>query len=129
MSGCNQNKNTPVSDWDKLQGTWVGTESGREGEVKVIYSDKTIEFQGANSQEWYKGTGVLIEDSTPSQADYTITECAMMNYVGKISKVIYKLEENTLVFAGSEPGNEMRPTSFVPSGGSRVFNLKRQSSN
>ena len=125
MSGCNPSDDAPVSDLQRLQGTWVGKEVGKEGEVKVVISDDTIHFTGASPQEWYKGTMVLNEETTPKQADVTISECAMWNYVGKISKAIYKREELSieLTLAGSEPGDESRPSTFEPSAGTRVFHL------
>lgn len=128
LSGCGSAQEAPVSDLDRLQGTWVGTELGREGEVKVVISGDTIHFIGANPQEWYKGTMTLHEESNPRQADYTISECAMPEYVGKISKGIYKLDEGTdaLTLAGSEPGDESRPSTFEPSGGTRIFDLALQ---
>ena len=129
MSGCNSTDDTPVSDVEKLQGTWVGKELGQEGEVKLIFSGNSIDFKGAGPQEWYKGNAVFNEESTPKQADFTISECPAPDYVGKIAKGIYKLEDGTFTLAGSEPGNESRPSSFDPSGGTRVFDFKLQSSN
>jgi len=128
MCGCNSPDDTSVTDLNKLQGTWVGKELGRDGEARIIFSGETIDFKGAHPQEWYKGIAVINTELTPRQADFTISECAMPDYVGKIAKAIYKLEESTLTLAGSEPGNESRPTSFDPSEGIRVFQfeLKRE---
>ena len=126
MSGCISSDDAPVSDREKLQGTWVGKELGQEGEVRVIFSGDTIDFKGAHPQEWYKGTAVLNETLTPKQADFTISECPMPSFVGKLSKAIYTLEGNTFTLAGSEPGDENRPNSFDPSGGTRVFELTLQ---
>jgi uncharacterized protein (TIGR03067 family) len=128
MCGCNSTDETPISDMEKLQGTWVGKELGQDGEAKVIFSGDTIDFKGAHPQEWYKGTAVINAEMTPSQADFTISECVVPDYIGKIAKAIYKFEESTLTLAGSEPGNESRPTSFDPSERIRVFQfeLKRE---
>jgi len=126
MSGCTSSEDAPVSDRETLQGTWVGTEIGQEGEARMIFSGDTIDFKGAHPQEWYKGTAVLHETSTPKQADFTISECPMPNYVGKLSKAIYTLEGNIFTIAGSEPGDENRPNSFDPSGATRVFKLTLQ---
>lgn len=129
VSGCDSTEDTSISDLEKLQGTWVGKELGQEGEVKIIFSGKSIDFKGAHPQEWYKGTAVLNQELSPKQADFTISECGLPDYVGKISKAIYRLEESTLTLAGSEPGDEKRPSSFDPSGGNRVFQLTLQPSN
>ena len=95
----------------------------------MIFSGDTIDFKGAHPQEWYKGIAVINQEMTPRQADFTISECAMPDYIGKIAKSIYKLEESTLTIAGSEPGDDSRPTSFEPSGGTRVFKFILQSEN
>ncbi len=124
LCGCNSSDNTPVSDMEKLQGTWIGRELGREGEAKIVFAGDTIDFKGAHPQEWYKGIAVMNAEMTPRQADFTISECAMPDYVGKIAKPIYKLQESTLTIAGSEPGDESRPASFDPSGGIRVFQFE-----
>ena len=127
MSGCNSTDDTPISDIEKLQGTWVVWELGREGEAKLIFSGNSIDFKGAHPQEWFKGNAVLNEESTPRQIDFTISECAIPDHVGKTSKAIYKLEGNTLTLAGPRPGDESRPNSFDPSG-ARVFRCELQSS-
>jgi len=121
MCGCNSTEDTSVTDLNKIQGTWVGKELGRDGGARIVFSGNTVDFKGAHPQEWYKGIAVINTDVTPKQADFTISECAMPNYVGKIAKSIYKLEESTLTIAGSEPGDESRPTSFEPSEGIRIF--------
>ena len=129
VSGCNPTEDTSIPDLDKLQGTWVGKELSQEGEVKIIFSGNSIDFKGAHPQEWYKGNAVLNQELSPKQADFTISECAVPDYVGKVSKAIYRLEGSTLTLAGSEPGDETRPSSFDPSGGGRVFQLTLQPSN
>jgi uncharacterized protein (TIGR03067 family) len=123
ISGCNSTDDTPISDMEKLQGTWVGKELGQEGEAKMIFSGNSIDFKGAHPQEWYKGTAALNQELSPKQADFTISECGSPAYVGKISKAIYRLEGSTLTLAGSEPGDETRPSSFDPSGVNRAFQL------
>jgi uncharacterized protein (TIGR03067 family) len=131
VAGCDSADDKAIPDIQKLQGTWVGTELGREGEVTLTFSGNSIDFKGASDQEWYKGLAVLNEELTPKQADFTIEECPAPNYVGKIAKAIYKLEDGVLTLAGSEPGSETRPVSFDadPSGEVRVFEFTLQASN
>ncbi len=131
MAGCSSMGDKAVPDIQKLQGTWVGTELGREGEVTLLVTENKMDFKGAHPQEWYKGSIVLNEEPEPKQADFTIEECPAANYVGTIAKTIYKLEDGVLTMAGSEPGTEPRPDSFDsdPSGATRVFELTLQASN
>jgi len=128
MSGCGSKEETPapVSDRETLQGTWVGAEVGQDGQAKVVFTDNTIHFTGTHPQEWYKGTMVLNEETTPKQGDFTISECPLQDYVGKVAKAIYKLEGDTLTMAGSEPGDETRPAGFDGTDGTRVFQFTRQ---
>ena len=128
ISGCSSTEEIPVSDdMDKLQGTWVGKELGRQGVVKIIFSDNIIDFKGARPQNCYKGSVVLNQILSPKQIDFTILLCTSPVYAGKISKGIYKFEDDTLVLSCSEPGNETRPNSFDLSGENRVFKLTLQS--
>ncbi len=131
MTGCNSAGDKAIPDIQKLQGTWVGTESGREGEVTLVFAGDKLDFKGASPQEWYKGSAVLNEELAPKQVDFTIEECPAPNYVGTISKAIYKLDDGVLTLAGSEPGDETRPDSFGsdPSGRIRVFEFTPQASN
>ncbi len=117
-----------ASDLDKLQGTWIGSEVGREGQVVLVFSGKLISFQGAFPQEWYKGKGILNENRSPKRADFLIEDCGSPDFIGKLSRGIYKLDEDgILTLAGSMPGVEIRPSVFHPGDGVRVFLLKRKS--
>ena len=114
-SGCStQNK----SDADALQGTWKGQEMGAhtEGTCSLVVSGKDLEFHGANSNEWYKATFTLREDTNPKQLLGTITECPAAKYVGKSSCAIYQLEGGALTLAALGPGNPAVPSSFEAAG-------------
>src|SRR5258707_14052445 len=89
------------SDTATLQGTWKGDEIGgnTKGTNYMIFTGKKFEFRGADTNEWYKGTFALKEDSKPRQVLATIAECPAPQYVGKTSLAIYKLEDGTLTFA------------------------------
>lgn len=115
------------SDISELQGTWVGSEVGREGQVVMVFSGKLISFQGAFPQEWYKGIGILDEDRSPKHADFLIEDCGVEDFIGKQSRAIYKIDDDgILMFAGAMPGDDNRPSVFHPGGGVRVFRLKRE---
>ena len=115
------------SDAVTLQGTWKGDEVGgnTKGTNYMIISGKKFEFRGADTNEWYKGTFTLKEDTKPRQLLGTIAECPFPEGVGKTSFAIYKLEAGTLTIAANEPGNTNAPASFNTAG-ARQFVLKKE---
>src|SRR5437016_142271 len=86
------------SDSETLQGTWKGQELGgnTEGTYYLIVAGKNFEFRGADTNEWYKGTFTLREDTQPKQLLGSVTECCVPQYVGKTSHAIYRIEGNKL---------------------------------
>ena len=102
------------SDLAMLQKSWHG-EEGRgvaRSTNSLVLSGNNLEFHGANPQEWYKGTFILREDTTPKQMIVTVTDCPAPQYIGKIANAIYRIENGTLTIAGNEPGNQAMPASF-----------------
>jgi uncharacterized protein (TIGR03067 family) len=102
------------SDSATLQGKWKGEEIGGDakGANYLTFTGKKFEFRGTDTNEWYKGTFTLKENTEPHQLLGTITECPAPEIVGKTSIVIYKLEHNTLTFTAHAPGNSDAPASF-----------------
>ncbi|MDB6065934.1 MAG: hypothetical protein JWR26_2142 [Pedosphaera sp.] len=115
------------SDMATLQGTWRGDEVGgnTKGTNYLIIRGKNFEFRGADTNEWYKGTFILMENTHPGQLLATVIKCSAPQYVGKISFAIYKLEDGKLTFTGNEPGNLNPPLSFNDPG-ARQFVLKKE---
>jgi uncharacterized protein (TIGR03067 family) len=109
-SGCST---LQKSDAAKLQGTWNGREIGVTAEAprKLVFSGKQFDYRGTHPDDWGKGTFTLREDTQPKQLVVTLTECGPVQYVGKTSCMIYKIEDGTLTAAASEPGNPA-PSSF-----------------
>ena len=131
--GCSKS-HTPNSgtsqkpDSVALQGTWSGSEVGAEtqGSPSLTVNGTTLEFHGANPQEWYKATFTLQEDTTPKQLEAVVTECPFPKYVGKTAHAIYKIEDGKLTLTGNEPGNPAVPASFDAQGARQiVFTLKQ----
>lgn len=116
-----------VSDSNLLQGTWKGYEMGRPAEApcRVIISGNTLEFRGASSNDWCKGTFTLRPDTNPKQLVGVMRECDDPQYVGKTVHAIYRIDADTLILAGNAPGNPEAPASFEASG-CRKLVLKRQ---
>ena len=83
-----------------------------EGSPSLVLDGTKMEFHGANTNEWYKATFSLREDTTPKQLDVVVTDCVFPKYVGKTAHGIYKIEDGKLTLAANEPGNPEVPTSF-----------------
>jgi uncharacterized protein (TIGR03067 family) len=131
-SGCSksQTASAPLQkpDSEVLHGTWGGKEVGAEnqGSPSITFEGTKLEFHGANTQEWYKATFTLREDTTPKQLQAVITDCPVPQYVGKMANAIYKIEDGKLTLTGNEPGNPAVPASFNAQGARQiVFTLKQ----
>jgi uncharacterized protein (TIGR03067 family) len=125
-SGC---ATAPKHGMSALQGTWVGKElGGQMGECRMTVSGDSVKVQSTQGNEWYAGKLALIEGTSPKQAVLLVEGCNDPQYVNKTSRVIYKLEGDTLTLAGCEPGFDTVPTAFESSeaGRSRGFVFTRQ---
>ena len=98
----------------KLQGTWVGTETGHEndGDVTLAIDGYKIAFKGWRQTEWYKGTIEISEEDGRSKLFGTIKECPIREFIGKTSNGIYKLEGDTLTIVARAPGDPGEPKDF-----------------
>jgi beta-lactamase regulating signal transducer with metallopeptidase domain len=101
------------------QGKWSGKESGGDGYYSLVLQGSTLEFHGADTNEWYKAT-FSAYDTTPQQLVVLITDCPMPQYVGRTAYAIYQLENGTLTVTGNEPGNPTVPASFDASGARKL---------
>jgi uncharacterized protein (TIGR03067 family) len=110
-SGCS--KSHPP-DLPTLQGNWTGRDSqaNTAGSPTLVVSGTNLEFHGADTNEWYKATFTLREDTNPKQLLALITDCPFPQYVGKTSKAIYRMEDGALRMAANEPGNPAAPAGF-----------------
>lgn len=116
----------PRSDLAVLQGTWKGEETGRstEGKCRLVISGNSLLFRGADTNEWYKGTFALKEQTSPKQLVGKILDCPEPKYIGKEVQAIYRIETGTLTLTGNEPGNPQVPAGF-DAPGARTFVLKK----
>src|SRR5581483_1092449 len=108
----------PAEDKDKgvataLEGTWKGHElqDDTNGVVTMSFTGNKFSFRGADSNEWYKGTFTLKEDTKPRQMTLVIVSCAATQYEGKTAQAIYEIKDGTLTIAGNEPGNPNVPAN------------------
>jgi uncharacterized protein (TIGR03067 family) len=105
-----------------LQGTWRGQEMGVNGaeSPSLVIRGSTLEFHGADTNEWYKATFSLREDTNPKQLAAVITECPFRQYVGKTENAIYQIQNGTLTLSGNEPGNPAVPMGFDAPGTRKI---------
>ena len=123
VSGCG--KSAP-SDMVALQGTWIGHEAGEQGnDCNLKVQGDTLEFRAPNPQEWYKATFVLDEQAQPKAIDVHIHECGLPEYVDKVAKAIYSIEQDTLRLASNGPDSQTRPAAFGPDVRTFVFTKQK----
>ncbi len=104
----------PQTDVQALQGKWTGQEVGSQvpGASSLVIDGTKLEFVGADTNEWYKATFTLRDDTTPKQFVAVITDCPVPQFIGKTSHAIYKIENGKFTLTGNEPGNPAVPGSF-----------------
>jgi uncharacterized protein (TIGR03067 family) len=124
---ASENSTPPKTYSTVVDGSWHGREvtPGREGPASLTISGQTLEFHGADANDWLKGTFTLRDDTHPKQFVGVVTECAQPEYVGKKCCAIYKLEDGTLTATGNEPGDSNIPSAF-DAAGSRQFVFKHE---
>ena len=110
-----------------LQGKWTGHEVGNSGTYTLAISGNKLDYHGAQSGDWCKGTFTLNQKTNPRQLVGVITECESPDAVGKVVNSIYKIEDGTLTICGNAPGDINMPASFEAPG-SRTFVLKKAES-
>jgi hypothetical protein len=112
------------TDTSAIQGKWSGHETGAEGKSTLDLTSKTLEYHGADTNEWYKAS-ISAYDTDPKQMVVTITQCPFPQYVGATSYAIYKLQDGTLTITGNEPGFPGAPKAFEADG-SRTLVFKKE---
>ncbi len=119
------------SDSKALQGRWKGEETGAhpQGPCYLTIKGQSLDYHGANTNEWYKGVLTLYQNSTPPRADVLINDCPMVQYIGKTSHGIYRLERGVLTITANEPGNPNTPMTFDAANSRHFVFTKKSDSN
>ncbi|MEO7318979.1 MAG: hypothetical protein ABIZ56_08330 [Chthoniobacteraceae bacterium] len=117
----------PASELDKLQGSWEGTEAGRdaEGKCTLTITGNALRFQGSNKGEWYQATFEIPAGTNPAQLQGTIKDCPAKDFIGKVSLAIFKIEDGTLTLVGHAPGDPNAPKGFDGDATARTFVFKK----
>ena len=97
-----------------FEGSWKGRDvtPGHEGPASLVVSGGNLEFHGADSDDWLKGTFTLHQETDPKQFVGVVTECASADNIGKKAYAIYKIEDGTLTITGTDLGDPNFPSSF-----------------
>jgi len=122
-SGCSTLR---TSDSAILQGTWQASELGGKGELcRIIISGDTAEFQGADTNEWFKATFTVRPDTNPRQVVFVTTASAYPPDIGITRYAIYRVEDGMIRLTASEPGHAHMPLNFSAPD-TRQFELRKQ---
>jgi hypothetical protein len=110
-----------------LQGSWEGTEKGREtdGKCTLTVSGDTFHFVGAIKGEWYNATITIAPGPGPKQMQGLITDCPAPDLVGKTVMAIFRIVEGALTVAGHPPDVDDAPRDFEGDGHSRIFTFSK----
>lgn len=109
-----------------LIATWSGHEVGDTVTVWTFVFGESEGSAATDGAEVYSGPYTVDTSADPKELTMVITSSSFDDYLGETANAIYEVVGDELTFAGNEPGNPARPTSFTPSGGTRVFELTRQ---
>ena len=115
------------SDTAGLQGTWQGKEIGgkTEGACYIFVSSDTAEFRGADTNEWYKATFTLREDTNPKQIVCLTTGSPYPPMIGKPRYGIYRIEDGMVRITINEFQNPTVPARF-DAPGARQFEFRKK---
>jgi uncharacterized protein (TIGR03067 family) len=97
---------------------------GQQGSASLTFAGQTLEFHGADANDWCKGTFILRENTDPKQLVGTLTDGPGSDAVGKTIYAIYKIDGATLTISGNAPGDLNVPAAF-DTPGARQFVFKR----
>jgi uncharacterized protein (TIGR03067 family) len=113
-TAASPNPTPPKPDLTLFQGAWTGHDitAGQDESASLKISGQTLDFHGADANDWVKGTFTLREETQPKQFVGIITECAAPEYVGNKMYSIYQLKDGVLTITGSAPGDSNFPSSF-----------------
>jgi hypothetical protein len=117
-----ENAPPPKSNVTVFEGAWSGHDAtpGQDGPETLRVSGHTMEFHGADANDWLKGTFTLREDASPKQFVGVITQCGNQDYVGKSCCAIFEIEEGTLTVSGYQPGVSVFQPAFDAPGSREI---------
>lgn len=121
--GCSK----PAAEKATLEGRWTGYVLGQPGaKLTLIITGTHLDYRGAQSNDWCRGTFVLNESARPRQLDLKVEAMPTPEYVGETILGIYELNGNQLRVATAEPGSDQRPASLAGGNGVRVFSFTHE---
>jgi uncharacterized protein (TIGR03067 family) len=105
-AGCNPSKQT-------MEGRWTGFEVQRpEYKCTLTITGDQMEFHGADTNDWCRGSIVQRDYKNPKQLDFMVQE--PMAVSNKTVLTIYIQKGKKLTVAAGHMGSDQRPTDFTP---------------
>jgi uncharacterized protein (TIGR03067 family) len=122
VAGCSHKPAKPA-----LDGRWTGFEVRQPNSKCTLAIDGgQMEYHGANSNDWIRGTFVINDKVQPAQMDITLMEPVGSPYTGKIALGVYELQGDELKVAAAEPGSNLRPGNVAGGPNIQAFVFKRE---
>ena len=115
------------SDPDALQGNWSGKEArdNSSGAASLVIKGSSFEFHNVDTNEWYKATFTLREDTDRKQIVCVTTGSSYPPMIGKPRYGIYRIKDGVVRLTINEFDNPSVPSSFdVP--GARQFEFRKK---
>lgn len=108
----------------RLEGTWTGNEiDGLHDICTITFQGNRVSYMGSAN---YGGTFAVNDTLNPRTLTLLVDSCSYPQYIGLSVLSIYKIEEDSLTWAGNIPGSTEQPVSFIPTGTVRVFKCGRR---
>lgn len=109
----------------ELHGSWHGFDGEYDTNITCTFAKDKVAVVGENGKEYLKGTFQTDLKADPKQIDIYIEECADKQVKGKTLLGIYRLEGGALTVITRDPRSTLRPTSFRPNLGVKVWTLTK----
>jgi len=114
-SGCGQ------SSKPSIQGHWSGFNAKRPNYACTVnIAGNELEYHGADSNDWARGSFVLHEDAQPKEMELTVREPSKSS--NQVIYAIYQVSGGEMTVAIS---SSSRPVDFSTNSQNEVFNFKR----
>ena len=116
FSGC---ATVSPADDASIQGHWKGQEvvNGQALASWLTLSGSDVDFHGADSRDWFRGTFTVNQRMNPKQLITVISLSTLPQSAGKTVNAVYRVapgadDQATLIVTFSQPGDPYMPASL-----------------